>query len=180
MEQTSEKLLRVGELAKAVGKTVRAIHLYEELGLVKPSSRTASGYRLYAPDAVARVTWIHKLQDMGFSLPEIQGFLKEWEGSSSGPQGMARVRAIFEAKLRETHETIARLQALETDLRDSLDYLESCGTCAPSHVTSECGVCNHNGHDPDRTPDLVAGLAKPKPGFDVPLSQLGHQAGTRE
>ena len=58
---------------------------------------------------------------------------------------------------------IGRLQALETDLRDSLEYLESCGTCAPTHETSECGVCNHNGHDPKRTPDLVAGLAKATP-----------------
>jgi hypothetical protein len=89
---------------------------------------------------------------------------------------MARVRAIFEAKLRETHDTIARLQALETDLQASLEYLESCGTCAPSYVTSECGVCNHNGHDPEHTPDLVAGLAKPAATASsglVPLSQLG-------
>src|SRR5688572_24748128 len=176
--ENKDKLLRVGELAKAVKKTVRAIHLYEELGLVKPFQRTASGYRLYEREAIARVTWIQKLQDMGFSLPDIQGFLKEWEGSTSGPEGMARVRAIFEAKLRETNEHIARLQALETDLRESLAYLESCGTCEPTFVTSECGTCNHNGHDPERTPDLVAGLAKPatpRPGhgIDVPLSHLG-------
>src|SRR5262247_3683730 len=97
-----EKFLRVGELAKAVGKTVRAIHLYEEMGLLKPASRTPGGYRMYAADAVTRVNWIQKLQDMGFSLPEIQGFLRDWEGSSSGPEGMAHVRAIFESKLRET------------------------------------------------------------------------------
>ena len=46
------KLLRVGELARVVGKTVRAMHLYEEMGLVKPASRSAGGYRLYAADAV--------------------------------------------------------------------------------------------------------------------------------
>ena len=169
-----DKLLRVGELAKAVGKTVRAIHLYEEMGLLKPASRTPSGYRMYATDAVTRVTWIQKLQDMGFSLPEIQGFLKNWEGSSSGPEGMARVRATFEGKLRETRDTIARLAALETDLKESLSYLESCNGCAPIHVTAECGVCNHQGHDPEKTPDLVAGLAKPKPDYDVPLTQLGY------
>ena len=169
------KLLRVGELAKAVGKTVRAIHLYEEMGLLKPASRTPSGYRLYAPEATARVTWIHKLQDMGFSLPEIQGFLREWEASSSGPQGMARVRAIFEAKLAETRSSIARLNGLEADLTASLAYLDSCNTCAPILAPTECGGCNHNGHDPEKTPDLVAGLASPKPGYDVPLTQLGHR-----
>src|SRR4029453_5342471 len=118
----------------------RAIHLYEEMGLLKPASRTPSGYRLYAPEATARVTWIHKLQDMGFSLPEIQGFLREWEGSSNGPQGMARVRAIFEAKLAETRSAISRLQGLEGDLEASLTYLDSCNTCEPIHVTAECGA----------------------------------------
>jgi len=117
-----DKLMRVGELAKTVGKTVRAIHLYEELGLLLPVSRSAGGYRLYAADAVTRVRWIAKLQDMGFSLPEVQGFLRDWEGAASGTEGMARVRAIFADKLRETRETVARMRVLEKDLEDGLHY----------------------------------------------------------
>jgi DNA-binding transcriptional MerR regulator len=155
------KLLRVGELAKAVGKTVRAMHLYEELGLLQPVSRSTGGYRLYREEAIDRVRWVIRLQDMGFSLPEIQNFLKQWESSISGPAGMGRVKAIFEAKLAETRQNIERLQKLETDLKDSLAYLDTCVSCTPTHTQTDCGCCAEAGHDPKHTPDLVAGLARP-------------------
>ncbi len=41
-------LLKVGELAKRTGKTVRAVHLYEELGLLDPAVRSKGGFRLYS------------------------------------------------------------------------------------------------------------------------------------
>src|SRR5262245_3965529 len=119
------RVLKVGELAKAVGKTVRALHLYEEMGLLSPVSRTDGGYRLYTEDAVARLNCITKFQEMGFTLPQIQGFVRDWEDSESGPAGMQRVRAIFEAKLRETRESMARMRLLEGELMSALGYLES-------------------------------------------------------
>ena len=47
-------LLKVGELAKQTGKTVRAVHLYEELGLLAPAVRSKGGFRLYHPRAAVR------------------------------------------------------------------------------------------------------------------------------
>jgi len=168
-----KKLLKVGDLAKAVGKTVRAIHLYEEIGLLAPVSRSSGGYRLYTPEAITRVTWIIRLQDLGLSLGEIQNLLREWEQAPNGSTGMRVVRAMFEQKLRETRETIGKLEALEKDLRASLDYLASCTSCEPSHQQSECGGCGHHGHQPEKTPDLVAGLSRPATSaFDVALTDL--------
>ena len=95
-------LVRVGELAKRTGKTVRAIHLYEELGLLAPAVRSKGGFRLYSGKAVKRIDWIQKLQDLGFSLTEIKAFLRDWEESDTAPQAMSRVREIFSDKLRET------------------------------------------------------------------------------
>ena len=48
-------LLKVGELAKKTGKTVRAVHLYEELGLLAPAVRSKGGFRLYHGKAVKRI-----------------------------------------------------------------------------------------------------------------------------
>jgi MerR family copper efflux transcriptional regulator len=179
------KLLRVGELAKAVGKTVRALHLYEELGLLNPVSRSSGGFRLYGDDAVARVNWISTLQDMGFSLPDIQGLLRDFEGAETGPAAMARVRFVFEEKLRETRETMARLGSLEQELSASLAYLDSCvAKCEPTHVTSDCRGCDHHGHTAAVAPDLVAGIQGARPAqaktnttaktarIDVPLAHL--------
>ena len=49
------KPLRVGELAKRTGLTVRALHHYDEIGLLTPSHRTAAGYRLYDGRDVVRL-----------------------------------------------------------------------------------------------------------------------------
>ncbi|MFH0902098.1 MAG: MerR family transcriptional regulator [Pseudomonadota bacterium] len=164
--------LRVGELAKAAGKTVRALHLYEEMGLLKPTSRSSGGYRLYSSaDAVARVNWITKLQEMGFSLPEIQSFLSDFESSPTASDAMGRVRAIFEAKLQETRATIQRMRVLERDLQASLAYLESCCCCEPSKQHSECATCGRHGHDPAEKPELVAGLATHGTGVAQPRTR---------
>lgn len=173
MEPTDmqQKLLKVGDLAKAANKTVRAIHLYEELGLLHPVSRSTGGFRLYSEATIGRVIWIQKFQDMSFSLPEIQALLREWETAATAPTGMRLIRALFEQKLAETQESINKLRALELDLKASLRYLDTCRGCAPNHVQSECGGCGQNGHDPGSQPELVAGLAKPKP-WDVPVEGL--------
>jgi MerR family copper efflux transcriptional regulator len=166
-------LLKVGDLAKAVQKTVRAIHLYEELGLLIPVTRSTGGYRLYTEEAVKRVNWIVRLQEMGLSLTEIQSLLREWENAPNGSTGMSVVRAMFEQKLAETRAQIEKMQALEIELKDSLDYLASCNTCEPNHVQTECQQCGHQGHVPSQAPGLVAGLSRKLPApFDVPLSEL--------
>ena len=49
------EVLRVGQLAKRTGLTVRTLHHYDELGIVSPQRRSAAGYRLYGEDDVARL-----------------------------------------------------------------------------------------------------------------------------
>jgi DNA-binding transcriptional MerR regulator len=152
-------LLKVGELAKRTGKTVRAIHLYEELGLLQPAVRSKGGFRLYSGRAVKRIDWIQKLQDLGFSLTEIKAFLRDWEQSDTAPNAMARVREIFSDKLRETQQTVTRLQRLVTDLTETLAYMDSCRSCEPTHTQTECGTCGIHGHE-GRAPLLVEGIQR--------------------
>ena len=99
-------LLKVGELAKRTGKTVRAVHLYEELGLLTPAVRSKGGLPPVLGQGARRIEWIPKLQDSGFSLTEIKVFLRDWEESETAPKAMDRMREIFSDKLRETQETI--------------------------------------------------------------------------
>ncbi len=152
-----ERLLQVGELAHACGKTVRAIHHYENLGLLKPHKRSKGRYRLYANEAVARVRWIVKLHDMGMSLSEIQQILSTWEKAPSAPEAMAKMRAVYHQKLKEVHAQIARLSGLERELHASLEYLDTCETCDPTELIAACSACTvHSCDKPE--PDLVAGL----------------------
>ncbi len=156
----SLSLLKIGDLARRTGKTVRAIHLYEELGLLTPAVRSKGGFRLYSGRAVKRIDWIQKLQDMGFSLTEIKAFLRVWEESATAPKAMATVREIFADKLRETRETISRLGRLAAELSDSLEYLDSCRSCEPVHTQPECGTCELHGHEGKSAPLLVDGITK--------------------
>ncbi|HET6283095.1 MAG TPA: MerR family transcriptional regulator [Polyangia bacterium] len=161
MEVSAENLalLKVGELAKKTGKSVRALRLYEELGLLAPAVRSKGGFRMYSGRAVTRIEWIQKLQDMGFSLTEIKAFLRGWEDCETAPKAMSRVREIFADKLRETQETIARLTALVGELNDTLVYMDSCRSCEPTHVQGECGTCGIHGHE-GKAPLLVEGISR--------------------
>jgi MerR family copper efflux transcriptional regulator len=152
-------LLKVGELAKKTGKSVRALRLYEELGLLAPAVRSKGGFRLYSGRAVTRIEWIQKLQDMGFSLTEIKAFLRGWEQCDTAPKAMSRVREIFADKLRETKSTIARLTQLVGELSDTLAYMDSCRSCEPTHVQGECGTCDIHGHE-GKAPLLVEGISR--------------------
>src|SRR5262249_51264126 len=112
-------LLQVGDLAKAAGKTVRAIHHYEEVGLLRPHARSKGRYRLYDQAALARLRWIGKLHDLGLSLGQIQEMVRLWESASSAPGAMARIRSIYTQKLEETRAQIAHLATLERELAAS-------------------------------------------------------------
>jgi DNA-binding transcriptional MerR regulator len=158
--EKEENLLQVGELARFTGKTVRAVHLYEELGLLKPLGRSKGGYRLYAKDAPLRIRWIQKLQDMGFSLTDIQTVVRDWEQSGTAPRAMTKMRAVYTKKLEETRATLSRLQTLEHELEQSLEYLDTCDVCEPDRLLSTCKSCNHHACDDTVVPELVAGFRK--------------------
>ena len=140
--------LRVGDVARMTGKTVRAIHLYEELGLLHPVERSPGGFRLFAPDAVDRVAWITKLQAMGFSLAQVQEFAQSLERSQIAPLAMLKVRGMFEEKLRDARSQIARLRALESDLEQGLAYLEGCHWCDPAQAPENCTECDKHHEAP--------------------------------
>ncbi len=151
-------LLLVGDIARASGKTVRAIHHYEEVGLLRPHARSKGRYRLYDQAALNRVRWIGKLHDLGLSLAQIQQIVATWERAPSAPGAMAKVRAVYLQKLQETRTQIAHLATLERELAASIDYLDTCGeACDPGEIVAACTDCHVRGHD-QTEPELVSGI----------------------
>jgi DNA-binding transcriptional MerR regulator len=71
------ELMKVGDLARRTGLTVRTLHHYDEVGLLHPSRRTGAGYRLYGADDVARLTRILVLRRLGLSLDEVRTWLDD-------------------------------------------------------------------------------------------------------
>jgi MerR family transcriptional regulator, copper efflux regulator len=156
-------LMQVGDLARESGKTVRAIHLYEQLDLLRPAGRSKGRYRLYGPEALVRIRWIGKLQDLGFSLSDINTIVKDVESTGTSVNGsaskaMERVRAVYEKKLEETRLQIDRLQKLEHEVRASLEYLDTCeSACEADRLLGTCQSCDHHPRE-QQVPDLVAGF----------------------
>jgi MerR family transcriptional regulator, copper efflux regulator len=155
--------LRVGDLARQAGKTVRAIHLYEELGLLEPATRSSGGFRLYHPAAVERVRWIDLFNGLGMSLQETREVLERWWKSDRGPEAMDELRALFGAKLEVTRDNIRRQQELEQELVKGLAYLETCRVCGEPGAVDRCVSCTQD-HGPDAEPALVAGFKGAKDG----------------
>src|SRR5579883_1378310 len=157
LEQDRRDLVQIGDLARETGKTVRAIHLYEELGLLTPAARSKGRFRLYGREALVRIRWIGKLQEMGFSLGDIQTIVREWERVGSAPGAMKRMREVYARKLEETREQRRRLEALERELESSLEYLDTCDVCDPARLMSACHHCDLHDREAD-VPELVLGF----------------------
>lgn len=106
--------MKVGELARVTGLTVRTLHHYDTIGLLKPTGRSEAGYRLYDEADVARLHGIQALRQMGLTLAEI-GVLHEGRG--------AEPQAIVEQQLRAIDAEISRARELRGRLelvRDTL------------------------------------------------------------
>jgi DNA-binding transcriptional MerR regulator len=119
-------VFRVGQLAQHAGVTVRALHHYDELGLLTPSERSNGGHRLYGAADVERLYRLLALRDLGLPLEEIGPLLEREEHlADTVRRHLARVehqlQALTTLKSRLTrllegvdgHDTERLLEALE-------------------------------------------------------------------
>lgn len=104
--------LKVGELARRTGLTVRTLHHYDEIGLLKPSLHTEAGYRLYTRADVARLQQVLSLRQLGFALEEISDCL---DRPGFAPLDVIRLHAT---RLREQMELQKKLCERLEDLAE--------------------------------------------------------------
>ncbi|MFR8873549.1 MAG: MerR family transcriptional regulator [Oscillospiraceae bacterium] len=71
----NDRKMTVHEVADLTGITIRALHYYDEIGLLKPTMVTGSKYRLYSNDDLSRLQEILFFREVGFSLKEIKNLL---------------------------------------------------------------------------------------------------------
>jgi len=101
------------EVARATGVSTDTLRHYERLGLLPAVHRTTSGYRRYAPAAVARVQMIQRALVMGFSLRDLKRVLAVRD---AGGAPCRSVRALVGQRLVELGDRIDHLCALRDDL----------------------------------------------------------------
>jgi MerR family transcriptional regulator, copper efflux regulator len=105
-------LLQIGQVAERTGLSLRTIRFYEENGLVRPTSRTGGGFRLYSEDDLARLEMIKRMKPLGFTLGEMQELLALLAGLAITPGD-----PTLTDRLRMFHEAAtARVTALREQL----------------------------------------------------------------
>lgn len=123
--------LTVGVIAKQAGVNIQTVRYYERLGILVPDGYSASGYRLYTPEAVRVIRFIRNAQWLGFSLKEIAKLLRLRAGRKAQ---CAPAKRQAEVRLKSVRERIAGLRAIERTLRRLLK------TCAARGTTDFCPI----------------------------------------
>jgi MerR family transcriptional regulator, thiopeptide resistance regulator len=109
--------LKVGDLAKQTGVSVRTLHYYDEISLLSPSHRTEAGYRLYVEDDIIRLQQIVSLRQIGFSLEQIRECLEQDEFS---PHHVVQLHlSQLKEQMTLQQQLYARLEAIATRLQST-------------------------------------------------------------
>jgi DNA-binding transcriptional MerR regulator len=106
-----ERLFQASEFAEAAGVTVRTLHHYDRLGLLKPGRRTAAGYRLYGEQELARLQQIATLKFIGLPLKEIKAVLAR--GALDLRATLRLQREALEERRRQIESALAAIERAE-------------------------------------------------------------------
>jgi MerR family mercuric resistance operon transcriptional regulator len=123
--------LSIGQVAAAADVNIQTIRYYERRGLVPAPRRSPAGYRQYADDAVARLRFIKRAQELGFSLAEVRELLA------------LRIRHGSACDVVE-RRTRGKIERVETKIRElerlkrTLERLAS--ACAARQPTDDCPI----------------------------------------
>ncbi|WP_245841663.1 MerR family transcriptional regulator [Sphingomonas lenta] len=105
--------LQIGKLAEATGTKVETIRWYEKVGLIAPPARTGGNYRAYSPDDLARLSFIRRARDLGFSLDQVRALL---DLATDPGRDCGSVDELTTGHLAEVDRKIADLTALRREL----------------------------------------------------------------
>jgi DNA-binding transcriptional MerR regulator len=117
MDQSQDRLCRIGEVAGRAGVSVDTVRYYERRGLVTATRRAPSGYRYYRPDAVNRILLIRRLQALGMTLDEVSQALQAHDPTPGTCESQRwRLEAVRERIAAQLVELTAVLDGVDATL----------------------------------------------------------------
>lgn len=130
MSLSTERIIEVTRkgLADATGCNIETIRYYENIGVLPPATRTASGYRIYGSSDIKRLSFILRLRELGFTLAETRQFLTLVDG--------------HDYTCREVHDiTIAHIADVKAKVRDLRKIQKTLTTMAEECSRGEVPDC---------------------------------------
>lgn len=125
------KAWTIGQVAQQAGIGVETVRFYERRGLIEEPPRRSSGYRQYPPESLARLRFIRRAKELGFSLDEIRELLAL---RSHPAENRAQVRARARAKIADLERRIADLERM----KETLEKLAA--ACAAEEHSGDCPI----------------------------------------
>lgn len=118
--------MKIGDLAKAAGVSVKTVRFYEEQGVMPTAPRTDAGYRTYYEEDVKRLDFIRKAKRLGMSLDEIRSVFQLHDVEQPT---CVHVRALLEDKIDRIDRALNELRDFRRELvhiRDEAGALQDC------------------------------------------------------
>jgi DNA-binding transcriptional MerR regulator len=131
MEIANDRRLKIGELARQTGLSIKTIRYYESRGLLEQPPRTEGGYRLYGPEEVARLRFVQRAKLLGLTLEEIKELVELAVRCNEG-EIVPRLEEVLETKLEETERKMAELTAFRQNLLYYRERAEDLKECMPT------------------------------------------------
>ena len=135
------RFMRIGDLARKAGTTMRTIRYYEQLGLIAPAARTRGGFRLYEEDELRKLRLIKNLQLVETSLSQVKAIFEQRRRGRIASEVAGGLSALLEQQLRKVQQRIAQFRAMETSLQETIEILRCCAECSFEPGPNVCPRC---------------------------------------
>ncbi len=137
MEQGKE-LLKIGDLAKKAGVTVRTVRYYEELGLLSPTETSPGGFRLYSENDLRKLHFIRRFKNLDFPLDEILRLIDLPEDGLSKSERISSSLSLLQKQLDQVESKMKHLEAIKKDIKEAIKLLHECDKCQKEGCLSGC------------------------------------------
>lgn len=140
-EGQNGRLMRIGDLARRAGTTMRTIRYYEQLGLIVPATRTKGGFRLYEEDELRKLRLIKNLQLVETPLAQVKAFFDQRQRGRVASEIAPGISRLLQQQLREVEKRMAQYRAMQASLQETIEILHCCAECSLEPGPEVCPRC---------------------------------------
>jgi MerR family transcriptional regulator, copper efflux regulator len=130
-------MLTIGRIAESAGVGVQTLRFYEREGLIDAPARTSSGYRTYDETVIARLKFIQRAQNLGFTLKEIRELITLHYKPETD---CSNIKQVALAKLNAVQQKIDDLERMRATLHQLVASCSggSSSDCSVMHCFTNC------------------------------------------
>ncbi len=137
----SDNFLKIGDVARRTGMSLRTIRYYESLRLIRPAARTPGGQRLYSERQCQRLHMIRDLRTLHVPLREIRELLQQRKTAQTGAEAVRGVARLFGKGFVEASRRASTYAQIKQGLSQTLKMMQTCARCTLSPVPDVCLRC---------------------------------------